>query len=50
MKNLIVIIGTIMLGILIFNMLVGNNPESLKNISREMMLKTIETYNSFEIE
>ena len=50
MKNLIVIIGTLMLGILIFNMLVGNHPQSLKNISKEMMLKTIETYNSFEIE
>lgn len=44
MKNLIIIIGTILLGVFIFNMMVGNNEDSLKNISREIMLKTIDYY------
>ena len=45
MKNLIIIVGTILLGCVIFNMMVGNNPASLKMISREIMIKTIEFYD-----
>lgn len=49
MKNLIIIMGTTLLGIIIFNMMLGNNATSLKNISREMMMETIDYYNSIEV-
>ena len=45
MKQLVIIIGTIMLGVLIFNMMVGNDENSLKSISRYVMGKTIDYYN-----
>lgn len=45
MKNLIIIIGTIMLGTFIFNMMVGNGEDSLKNVSRKLMIKNIEMYS-----
>ncbi len=48
MKNLIIIIGTIMLGVYIFNMMVGDSPNSLKSMSRQVMLKTIAIYNTEE--
>lgn len=46
MKNLIIIIGTAILGALIFNMMVGDGDDSLKGISREIMMKTIELYET----
>lgn len=45
MKNLIVIIGTMLLGVIIFNMMVGNGQDSLKSVSRNAMIGTIEFYN-----
>ena len=45
MKNLIIIIGTVLLGAVIFNMMVGDDPGSLKNVSKGVMMETIETYN-----
>ena len=45
MKQLVIIIGTIMLGVLIFNMMVGNDENSLKSISRYVMEKNIDYYN-----
>ena len=44
MKNLIIIMGTIVLGVFIFNMMVGDGENSLKNISRDVMMKTVENY------
>jgi hypothetical protein len=46
MKNLIIIIGSILLGAYIFNMMVGNSEDSIKSISREIMVKTIEIYEN----
>ena len=43
-KNLIIIMGTIVLGVFIFNMMVGDGENSLKNISRDVMMKTVENY------
>lgn len=48
MKNLIIIIGTIVLGVYIFNMMVGDEEGSMKNVSQKAMYKTIEIYNSQE--
>ena len=48
MKNLIIIIGTIVLGVYIFNMMVGDEEWSMKNVSQKTMYKTIEIYNSQE--
>lgn len=45
MKQLIIIIGTIMLGVMVFNMMVGNDDNSLKSVSRYVMEKTIDYYN-----
>lgn len=45
MKNLIIIIGTVILGTIIFNMMVGDGQDSLKNVSKDIMVKTIEVYN-----
>lgn len=45
MKNLIVIIGTVLLGVIIFNMMVGSDENSLRNVSRKAMVNTIEFYN-----
>ncbi len=44
MKDLIVIIGTIMLGVFIFNMMVGSDENSLKNISRDVMSETVKAF------
>ncbi|MBR5517027.1 MAG: hypothetical protein IKU53_03550 [Firmicutes bacterium] len=44
MKQIIVIIGTILLGILIFNMMVGSGDNSLRSISRDIMEQTIDHY------
>lgn len=48
MKNLIIIIGTIMLGVFIFNMMVGEDDSSLKSISKKAMEHTLEIYNDEE--
>lgn len=45
MKNLIIIIGTILLGTVIFNMMVGDSDNSLITISKRIMLETIEFYD-----
>ena len=45
MKQLVIIIGTIMLGIVVFNMMVGNDENSIKSVSRYVMEKTIDYYN-----
>lgn len=45
MKQLIIIIGTIILGIMVFNMMVGNDDNSLKSVSQYVMEKTIAYYN-----
>ena len=38
MKNLLIIIGTILLGTVIFQMMVGDSPTSLKSITERVML------------
>lgn len=48
MKDLIVIIGTIMLGVFIFNMMVGSDENSLKNISRDVMSETVKAFEQEE--
>ncbi len=45
MKELIVIIGMVILGTVIFNMMVGDEPSSLKSVSKNIMIETIEIYN-----
>ncbi len=45
MKNLVVIIGTVLLGAAVFNMMVGDGENSLKNVSKKAMMETIEFYN-----
>lgn len=45
MKNLIIIIGTIILGTLIFDMMVGYGQDSLKNVSKDIMVNTLEFYS-----
>ena len=45
MKNLIVVIGTMLLGVIIFNMMVGDGQDSLRSVSRNAMIDTIEFYN-----
>lgn len=44
MKQLVVIIGTIILGCLIFNMMAGDSPGSLKNTSLNIMERAMEEY------
>ncbi len=44
MKQLIVIIGTIILGCLIFNMMAGDSPDSLRNVSLNVMERAMEAY------
>ncbi len=45
MKNLIVLIGTIMLGVFIFNMIMGEEPDSLKNVAEKAMRQTLIRYS-----
>ncbi len=45
MKDLIIIIGTILLGCLLFAMIAGDE-NSLKSAGSQMMEKTIEIYES----
>ncbi|MGN1334352.1 MAG: hypothetical protein ACI4U1_04470 [Anaerovoracaceae bacterium] len=44
MKQLIIIIGTIILGCMIFNMMTGDSPDSLKNVSLKAMERAMEEY------
>lgn len=44
MKQLVVIIGTIILGCLIFNMMAGDSPDSLRNVSLDAMERAMEVY------
>ena len=43
MKEIVVIIGTIILGCLIFNMIIGNG-DSLKNASKNVMKDSVKVY------
>lgn len=42
LKDLIVIIGTIVLGCIILTMMVGDDSDSLKNVSQESIIRTVE--------
>ena len=44
MKQIIIIIGTVILGCLIFNMMAGDDPGSLQNVSLKVMERTMEEY------
>ena len=44
MKQLIIITGTILLGTLLFQMMVGDGPDSLKTAVRRIMIQNIEEY------
>lgn len=44
MKNLIIIIGTVLLGCIIFDLMVGDHAESLRSVSAEIMRQTAEAY------
>lgn len=44
MKNLIVIIGCILLGAIIFDMMAGDSPDSLKSVSGRAIVQTMEAY------
>lgn len=48
MKNLIVIIGTVILGAYIFNMMVGDGDDTLKGVSQKAMRRTIALYSEEE--
>lgn len=49
MKNLIIIIGTVILGAYIFNMMVGDGDNTLKSSTEAVMRKTIELYERQEV-
>lgn len=40
MKNLIIIMGTILLGCIIFELMVGDNAETLRSVSAAIMRQT----------
>lgn len=44
MKNLIIIMGTILLGCVIFDLMVGDHDGSLRSVSAELMRQTAEAY------
>ena len=44
MKQLIIIIGTVILGCMIFGMIAGDRPDSLKNVSLNLMERAMEEY------
>ena len=44
MKELIVIIGTAILGCMIFEMMVGPSDDSLRNVAARELLKAKQTY------
>ena len=44
MKNLIILMGTILLGTVIFQMMTGDGPGSLKTAAADVMRYSIEQY------
>lgn len=44
MKQLVILIGTIILGCIIFDLMVGGQEDSLRAVSAEMMRQTMEAY------
>jgi len=44
MKQLIIIMGTVILGGILFQMMVGQQPDSMRSTVREMMISSIETF------
>ncbi len=44
MKQLIIIIGTVILGGILFQMMVGEQPDSMKSTVREIMISSIAAY------
>ena len=47
MKNLIIIVGTVILGCIIFSMIAGDG-DSLKTASKGVMQKTIDYYEGMQ--
>ena len=46
MKNLVILMGTILLGLSIFQMMAGNHPDSLKSTTAAVMRHSIQLYES----
>ena len=44
MKHLIMILGTTLLGIFLFQMMVGDQPQSLKSTARDFMIYSVRQY------
>lgn len=44
MKQLIIIMGMILLGVFIFNLMAGSQPESLKSVSLQAIRQTMEAW------
>ncbi|MBQ8563731.1 MAG: hypothetical protein IJ443_07570 [Firmicutes bacterium] len=44
MKNLLILMGTIVLGTVIFQMMVGDGPDSLKSTVKQVMMYSISQY------
>lgn len=44
MKQLVILIGTVILGCIIFNLMVGDQAGSLRSVSAEIMRQTVEAY------
>lgn len=44
MKQLIMILGTALLGIFLFQMMVGDQPQSLKSTARDFMIYSVQQY------
>lgn len=44
MKQLVIIIGTTLLGCIIFNMMAGSSPDSLKSVSAAAIEMTLNMY------
>ena len=50
MKELIVIIGTVILGVAVFEMMAGEGEDTLRGVSEQAMRRTVETYNEYMLE
>ena len=44
MKQLIIIMGMISLGVFLFNLMAGSQPESLKSVSLQAIRQTMEAW------
>jgi hypothetical protein len=44
MKNLVILMGTILLGTVIFHMMTGDQPGSLKSTASDVMRTSLEQY------